>query len=326
MDLRISTHIWNLLAVAVLGSITVAFLLIQRHEERFFSFSSSSGGSGTATQTIIYGTAWKEDKTADYVASAIQKGFRFIDTANQPKHYQEAGVGRGWTQAAEELGLTRGNLFLQTKFSPYQEIDPPYDVNAPVAEQVKSSVLTSLKNLQTDYIDSLILHSPMKTMEETFAVWKAMEEFVDQGVVKQIGLSNCYGLEKFKSVYQAAKHKPWALQNRFYSDSNFDTEMRRFCQDNGVWYQSFWTLTANRKALKQPAVTALAKEHNLTPQTLLFAFLMSLGYVAPLSGTTNEKHMEQDVQVMERINKGEEFFENEEELRKFAKLLGMPAL
>lgn len=58
----------------------------------------------------------------------------------------------------------------------------------------------------------------------------------------------------------------------------------------------------------------------------MFAFLMSLGYVRPLSGTTSQKHMAQDVDVMQRMQDGQVFFANEEELRSFAKILGMPDL
>ena len=65
---------------------------------------------------------------------------------------------------------------------------------------------------------------------------------------------------------------------------------------------------------------------NLTPQQLMFAFLMSLGYVTPLSGTTSLEHMAQDVAIMERIQGGETFFADQEELRRFAQLLGMPML
>lgn len=147
----------------------------------------------------------------------------------------------------------------------------------------------SLKNLDTSYIDSLVLHSPLKEMEDTLLVWETMESLVDDGIVKRIGLSNCYSLDDFQTIYRAAKHKPWILQNRFYAQSNFDTEIRQFCKENNILYQSFWTLTANSKALQEPQVHEMARQRDLTPQTLLFAFLMSLGYVTPLSGTKSVK-------------------------------------
>jgi len=66
---------------------------------------------------LVYGTAWKKEETARLVSEAVKSGFRFIDTACQPKHYNEAGVGNGWTAAAQELGLSRSDIWLQTKFT-----------------------------------------------------------------------------------------------------------------------------------------------------------------------------------------------------------------
>jgi diketogulonate reductase-like aldo/keto reductase len=116
------------------------------------------------------------------------------------------------------------------------------------------------------------------------------------------------------------------LLNRFYAESNFDTKLRQFCKEKGIWYQSFWTLTANRQALATTRVKELAEKKNLTPQTLLYAFMMSLGYATPLDGTTNKQHMLEDVAVMERMQGGEKIFESEEELKEFAGMLGMPEM
>lgn len=278
---------------------------------------------------LVYGTAWKKEDTARYVSEAVHAGFRFIDTACQPKHYNEAGVGNGWTAAAQELGLQRSDLFLQTKFTSYDGQDPnnvPYDHTAPIQEQVRQSLQVSLKNLRTDYLDSLVMHSPLDTIEHTMEAWRVMESFVDDGKVRHLGISNCYDYEQFTTIYNQARIKPSVLQNRFYAESNFDTQLRAFCKKHDIWYQSFWTLTANRNALALAEVEELAKVKNLTPQTYMFAFLMSLGYATPLSGTRNPQHMAQDVAIMERMQGGEIIFESEEELRHFAQILGMPDL
>ena len=90
-------------------------------------------------------------------------------------------------------------------------------------------------------------------------------------------------------------------------------------------YQSFWTLTANRDALASSEVSELAKAKGLTAQTYMFAFLMSLQYITPLSGTTSRAHMAEDVAVMERMQGGEMILTDHEQ-RQIAKLLGMPKL
>jgi diketogulonate reductase-like aldo/keto reductase len=275
---------------------------------------------------LVYGTAWKAEGTAKNVHQAVKSGFRFIDTACQPKHYNEAGVGNGWTAATQELGLNRDDIWLQTKFSPIGGQDPdnlPYDKDLTAPEQAQQSLAVSLKNLHTDYLDSWVLHSPLPSFEETMKVWRTMEEAVDNGTVKQIGISNCYDMDTFRLLYQQAKHKPAVLQNRLYAESNFDEGLRRFCKDHNIKYQSFWTLTANRKALATDEVKQMAAAKGLSPQTYMYAFLMSLGYITPLDGSTTHAHMMEDVAVMERMQGGETMFTEHDQIR-MAEILGFP--
>lgn len=265
---------------------------------------------------ILYGTAWKKDDTAMLVQEAIRSGFRFIDTACQPKHYNEPGVGQGIMEAVKELGLSRSDLFLQTKFTPIGGQDPerlPYDRDASLEDQVLQSIDVSLRNLKTTYIDSLVLHSPLRSHDLTMRVWRVLEEKVDQGIIRQLGISNCYNLDHFQMLYQDARIKPAVLQNRFYSDSGFDVELRNFCADHNIRYQSFWTLTSRttRHNLQRPEVQSMAKEKGLTPATLMYAYMMELGHT-PLSGTTSKEHMLEDVAVMERIQGGEKLLNEQE--------------
>ena len=71
----------------------------------------------TGKPYLLYGTAWKKDDTASLVSQALHAGFRFIDTACQPKHYNEAGVGLGIKTAIDSMGLSREDIFVQTKFT-----------------------------------------------------------------------------------------------------------------------------------------------------------------------------------------------------------------
>lgn len=278
---------------------------------------------------LVYGTAWKKEKTESLVSEAVRAGFRHIDTACQPKHYNEAGVGRGWTAAARELNLDRSDFYIQTKFTAVRGQDPkniPYDRNASLEDQVKESLQVSLKNLQTTYLDTILLHSPLEKMEDTIRVWRVFEKFVADGKVKQLGISNIYDNAKLKALYSMASIKPSVVQNRFYSETNFDTDLRKFCKEHGIFYQSFWTLSANRNALARDEVKEWAKKKGLTPQTFMYAFLMSLGYIAPLSGSTNKKHMAEDASLVKEMQGGKQIFQDEVELRRFAKILGMPDL
>lgn len=329
-EITIERH-FCLIMIVLLGILAfVVYLKLASQEERMLTFVAAHSAKNMIHKPhLIYGTAWKKEKTALYVSQAVKAGFRFIDTACQPKHYNEAGVGNGWTAAAEELNLKRSDIWLQTKFTPFGGQDPkncPYNPDDPIDVQVMVSLETSLKNLHTEYLDSWVMHSLYDSMEDTMLAWRTMEAVVDSGKVRQLGVSNCYSLETFMDLYDRAKHKPAVLQNRFHAETDFDTELREFCKQHGIHYQSFWTLTANRHSLKKDHVVKAAKAFDLTPQTYMFAFLMSLGYINPLSGTTSEIHMAQDVAIMERMQGGQTFFHNEAELRQFAEILEMPDL
>ena len=273
---------------------------------------------------ILYGTAWKKDDTADLVYAAVHAGFRFIDTACQPKHYNEADVGHGWKTAADEMKLKRTDFYLQTKFTSLDGQDlrnVPYDKTAKLEAQVSQSIHASLRNLQTKYLDSLLLHSPMSNMDETLLVWKVFESAVKEGTVHNLGISNCYNVNEFMELYNKATVKPRVLQNRFYADSNFDIELRRLCKKLGVTYQSFWTLGANREALSNIEWQDMARTKGLTSQTLMYAYMMTLGHT-PLSGTKDDGHMKEDVAIMVRFQEGEEIL-TEEEMEKLSTLLGI---
>jgi diketogulonate reductase-like aldo/keto reductase len=292
------------------------------------SSNQENGAMHQSKMHLLYGTAWKKENTAQLVSDAVRNGFRFIDTACQPKHYNEPGVGKGWYEAAAELGLTRQDFYLQSKFTSISGQDPkriPYDRTKSIEEQVKESLKVSLKNLRTDYLDALVLHGPEPTMASTMKAWRTMESFVEEGQVRLIGISNMYDFEDFQELYANAKVKPSILQNRFYAESNFDTEIRAFCKEKGILYQSFWTLTASRDALKTAEIRELADVKGLTPQTLMYAFMMTLGHT-PLDGTTNVKHMQEDIEVESRIKAGEQIFADKAELQRMAQILGMPHL
>ncbi|CAM9141815.1 unnamed protein product [Chrysoparadoxa australica] len=249
---------------------------------------------------ILYGTAWKKERTAGLVKAAVLNGFRGIDTACQPKHYNEGLVGEGWEAAAKQLGLPREAFFLQTKYTPIRGQDPanvPYDPSVPLAKQVEQSVQVSLRNLRTEYIDSLVLHSPLPTMGETLEVWGAMEKAVKAGLVRHLGVSNCYDIAILDALFERAEIPPKAVQNRFYSESGFDVEVRALAASKGAAYQSFWTLTGNMEALMGPEVGMVAASLGLTVPQAMYAFVRSLGIV-PLSGTTDEQHMRDDLAVV----------------------------
>jgi len=258
--------------------------------------------AGVCMPRILYGTAWKKDNTAALVEQAISLGFRGIDTACQPKHYHEAGVGEGVAAACRKLGLDRAELYLQTKFTPLSGQDPlqiPYDPEAALAEQVSQSFQASLKNLQTPYLDCLVLHSPLaNNRQQLLEAWRAMEKIFHGGGAKQLGVSNCYDPELFEFLYQASDVKPAVIQNRFYADTGYDRTIRDFCRQHRIVYQSFWTLTANPKVLADAAVQELAAKYRRSTAQVFFRYLSQIGII-PLTGTTSANHMREDLAIFD---------------------------
>lgn len=255
---------------------------------------------GVRLPGIIYGTAWKKDRTSALVEQAIDLGFRGVDTACQPKHYDEAGVGEGLA-ACLRRGLSREDIYLQSKFTPLDGHDPkriPYDPKASLTEQVAQSFRVSLANLKTTYLDCLVLHSPLANARQFLEVWRAMEAIFEAGGVRQLGLSNCYDLQQLKFLHEQAAVKPAVLQNRFYADTGYDRDIRAFCRQQHILYQSFWTLTANPGVLHHHAVLKLAADYQRSPAQVFFRFLSQIGII-PLTGTTSAAHMRDDLAIFD---------------------------
>ena len=249
---------------------------------------------------LIYGTAWKKELTASLVEKAVKLGFRGLDTACQPKHYHEPGVGAGLASCLA-AGLARTDIYLQTKFTPADGQDPkrmPYDASAKLSVQVGQSFETSLRNLQTAYVDGLILHSPLGDGRKTMEVWQAMEAVFDGGGAKQLGISNCQSLEALESLHRKARIKPAVVQNRFYAATRYDREIREFCRLHRIIYQSFWSLTANPHILAHGSVRAVSEKYGHTPEQIFLRYLTQADIV-PLTGTASETHMREDLAIFD---------------------------
>ncbi len=238
--------------------------------------------------SFIYGTAWKEDATEDCVLAALDAGFRAIDTANQRKHYYEQGVGR----AIARSGVPRGELFIQTKFTfrDGQDHRLPYDAKAPVRDQVAQSHASSLEHLGIARIDSYVLHGPSQRDglgPSDREAWRAMEALP----VDALGVSNVTAAQ-LRELLAFATVKPRYVQNRCYASTGWDAEVRAICREQGLVYQGFSLLTANRSAVARLA--PLAAKYKVQPPQIVFRFAQQIGML-PLTGTKDPRHMKQDL-------------------------------
>ncbi len=247
---------------------------------------------------FLYGTAWKEDRTAALTELALRTGFRGLDTANQRRHYVEAAVGEGLAIACRAGVVTRADVFLQTKFTYRggQDHRLPYDPRADLATQVAQSMASSLEHLGTDYVDSYVLHGPASGRGWTDAdveAWAAMGRERDAGRAKLLGVSNV-ALFHLEQLEASGGELPAFVQNRCFARFGWDREVRTWCARRTVVYQGFSLLTANPEVLHHPRVAALAARAGATPAQVVFRFAQDLGML-PLTGTTDVTHMRQDL-------------------------------
>lgn len=186
----------------------------------------------------------------------------------------------------------------------------PYDPNSSITSQVHTSIQSSLHNLRVSddpasaksaYLDSLVLHSPLPTMEETLEAWRACESYVPTNI-RHLGISNTT-LPVLRALWDQVKIKPAVVQNRFHRATNYEISLRDFCRERGVVFQSFWTLTANEHLFKRhetskPAM-ALAKAAKVEPAAALYGLVMGLDGIVMLNGT--QHHMAEDIDGLRKL-------------------------
>jgi diketogulonate reductase-like aldo/keto reductase len=247
---------------------------------------------------FLYGTAWKEERTPALTELAIRTGFRGIDTANQRRHYVEAGVGEGLAAAYRAGVVARADLFLQTKFTyrPGQDHRLPYDPDADLTTQVGQSMARSLEHLGTHYVDSYVLHGPASGRGWSpydVEVWAAMVKERDAGRTRLLGVSNV-SLAHLEDMETTGTELPAFVQNRCFARLGWDADVRAFCRARGIVYQGFSLLTANPEVLRADLVRAIASRERATPAQVVFRFALAVGML-PLTGTSSAEHMTQDL-------------------------------
>ena len=252
--------------------------------------------------SFMYGTAWKEERTQALTGLALRAGFRGIDTANQRKHYFEAGVGAALKDALRTGEVSRSELFLQTKFTFLggQDDRLPYERSAAIGQQVAQSFESSLVHLGTDYLDSYVLHGPSTRRglaASDWQAWRAMEALVEAGKVRFLGISNV-SVEQLQALAAEARILPKFVQNRCYAKTGWDRAVRAVCNAQGSVYQGFSLLTANRAELASPVARRVALDQGRPITQVVFRFSQLLG-ILPLTGTSQYEHMQLDLAASE---------------------------
>lgn len=189
---------------------------------------------------------WKVRDEAEFntsFESGIEAGYRHFDSAQA--YGNEHFLGAAWRKS----GLKREELFITTKIA----------VTNFGRKKPGRTFEESLTNLQTDYVDLLLLHFPVSLLRK--ASWKALEEIKAAGAARSIGVSN-YTIRHLEEMKEYAKTMPAINQVELHVFLQ-QPELIRYCHDNGIAVEAYSPL-AHAKAMDNEVIRRIAKKHKKT--------------------------------------------------------------
>lgn len=207
------------------------------------------------------------DEAEASVRSALECGYRLIDTANA--YVNERAVGR----AMRDSGLPREEIFLETKLWPsfYEQED---------------AVDKTLQRLGTDYIDLLLIHQPAGNY---VAGYRQMERAFQQGKVKAIGLSN-FNQEQIQEILGLCEVKPAVLQTEVHPYYQ-ETQLKQFLTREGMVIQSWYPLGhGDRALLEEPVFAQLGKKYGKSNAQIILRWHIQAGNIV-IPGSKNPDHI-----------------------------------
>ena len=213
---------------------------------------------------------------------ALKAGMRLIDTARI--YGNEEGVGRGIKRAINEGICKREEIFVTTKMwtSDFSNGD--------------AAIEASLKRLDLDYIDLMILHHSQPRNDVD--AYKAMERALKAGKLRSIGLSNYYEPDDFDRLVKATSIKPALLQNEThpYHQSGL---MKKHIAQYGTVLESWFPLGGRgytQELFNDPTISAIAKAHGKSSAQVILRWHLQAGNIA-IPGSSNEKHIIEDASL-----------------------------
>ena len=228
-----------------------------------------------------------DDKAADAVKAAVKLGYRHMDTAQA--YGNERGVGEG----IRTCGVPREELFVVSKVAAEHK----------TYEEAKAGIDETLKKMELDYLDMMIIHSPPpwvevnqsenRYVEGNRQAWRALEEAYNEGKLKAIGVSN-FQIEDLESLMETAKVKPMVNQVLCHI-SNTPLELIEFCQKSNIAIEAYSPI-AHGEILNQPEIKAIADKYGVTVPQLCIRYTLQLGAIS-LPKTANPEHMESNAKV-----------------------------
>ena len=224
------------------------------------------------------------DQAENSVYWALRDGYRLIDTARI--YGNEQGVGRGIQRAIDEGLVTREEIFVTTKMW-----TDDYDNGADAIDR-------SLERLGLDYIDLMILHHSQPSND--VAAYQAMEQAVEDGKLRSIGLSNYYTPEDFDRLMNATSITPALMQNETHPYHQ-STEMKEHLAQYGTVMESWFPLggRGNTQTLfGDETISAIAAAHGKTSAQVILRWHLQAGNIA-IPGSSNEDHIRENFEVFD---------------------------
>ena len=232
-----------------------------------------TSNNGVQMPLVGFGTFMLDGETCtEAVSTAIKSGYRMIDTAEA--YGNEKAVGDGIKQS----GIDRRELFVVTK------------VNFKSYENAEKAVTQSLANLQTDYIDLLLLHW---SFANYYAAWRVLEKLYAEGTVRAIGVSNfepdrLLDLIAYNKVIPAVDQ----IETNLYCQRGSE---RGWMDKKQVAHMAFAPLGqgCRNEMYREPAVLALAEKYGKTPAQVLLRFLTQKG-ITVIPRSTKPEHIKEN--------------------------------
>lgn len=215
------------------------------------------------------------DEAETSVLSALQCGYRLIDTANA--YVNEKAVGR----AMRKSGISRDEIFLETKLWPsfYEQED---------------AVEKTLQRLETDYIDLLLIHQPAGNY---VAGYRLMEKAYKEGKVRAIGLSN-FTPEQVQEILDICEVKPAVLQTEVHPYSQ-EKELKAFLDKEGIVIQAWYPLGHGDKALiQEPLFTEFGKKYGKSNAQIILLWHIQAGNIV-IPGSKNPAHIKDNFNLFD---------------------------
>lgn len=215
------------------------------------------------------------DEAEASVLSALQCGYRLIDTANA--YVNEKAVGR----AMRKSGISRDEIFLETKLWPsfYEQED---------------AVEKTLQRLGTDYIDLLLIHQPAGNY---VAGYRLMEKAYKEGKVRAIGLSN-FTPEQVQEILDICEVKPAVLQTEVHPYSQ-EKELKAFLDKEGIVIQAWYPLGHGDKALiQEPLFTEFGKKYGKSNAQIILRWHIQAGNIV-IPGSKNPAHIKDNFNLFD---------------------------